>query len=68
MTEVAERAAYLREWNSLVDALEQALGVVCIGFDPGVLMRDRGRDGSTVDIPRWFAERIVSAIQKESKT
>lgn len=49
---------YELEWNRIIFPVEELLDVKVIGFDPGLLVRDRESD-ATVNIPLWLVERIL---------
>lgn len=54
---------YLKEWNALKEPLERELDLVCIGFNPGLLMRPK-LGGQSIDISVWFAKRLVELLEK----
>lgn len=54
---------YLKEWDALKEPLEREFDLVCIGFDPGLLMRPK-LGGKAIDIPVWFAKRLVKLLEK----
>lgn len=53
---------YLREWHMLSRPIEKALALHTIGFDPGLTMRNSGRE--IVEMPLWFAQRLAEALEK----
>lgn len=57
-TRSAER--YLREWRRLHLALEKALGVRVIAYDPCFLVDNSPKGSGFTEIPPWMAQRIVA--------
>lgn len=57
-------ARYLKEWRNLKTPIESALDLVCIGFDPGLLMQPKG-GGTPIDMPIWFAKRLSECLRNK---
>jgi len=58
---------YLKEWNKILKPLEKLTGMKVWGFDPSIaLIRlEKGVpvQGTTVNIPLWFAKILVEKFQ-----
>lgn len=53
---------YLASWKAISEQLSKKLDLVCIGFNPGFLMKDALEPNNrSIDIPVWLAKRIVEA-------
>lgn len=54
---------YLKEWDALKKPIEKAFDMKSIGFDPGLLMCHRN-GGNPIDIPVWFAQKLVKMVEQ----
>lgn len=61
-TSTSDVEVFTREWENIYKPLEEALGVRCIAFDPGIRL---ARGNESVAIPLWLAHEINSALNKK---
>jgi hypothetical protein len=57
---------YLKEWDALKKPIEKAFDMEAIGFDPSLTMKHRN-GGRAVEIPVWFAQKLVKMIEKSGE-
>lgn len=51
----------MKAWEKLYKPLCEEYGLRIVGFDPDLLFEDTER-GLTLQIPTWFAKRLVAKI------
>ena len=57
--------AYLKAWDDLNAAIEKITDLKVTGWDPGLNLTD-SKDGRyvTIQIPAWFAKRLIDKFEK----
>jgi len=55
--------AYRSSWSRIINPLEKITGMKCVAFDPGIDLAEFANgqrvNGSTVQLPLWFAKRLI---------
>ena len=50
-------------WMELIEPIEKAFGIYCVGFDPGITFASDLLYAESIRLPVWFAERLVEILR-----
>lgn len=64
----ADFNAYLKAWDDFNAKVEKLTGLTVTGYDPGLNLTEfkdgKWVEGSTIQIPAWFAQRLIEKFEK----